>query len=50
MDYRKESLRLHGEWKGKIEVIHKVPVSTRKSCRLLIHRVLQNHVLHSERC
>ena len=21
MDYAKESLRLHGEWKGKIEVI-----------------------------
>ena len=21
MDYAKESLRLHGEWKGKIEVV-----------------------------
>ncbi|MBE6719664.1 MAG: hypothetical protein E7571_03280, partial [Ruminococcaceae bacterium] len=21
MDYRKESLRLHGEWKGKVEVV-----------------------------
>ena len=26
MDYAKESLRLHGEWKGKIEVIATVPV------------------------
>jgi len=34
MDYRKESLRLHGEWKGKIEVIHKVPVSTKEELSL----------------
>ena len=27
MDYAKESLRLHGEWKGKIEVVSKVPVN-----------------------
>ena len=26
MDYAKESLRLHGEWKGKIEVVATVPV------------------------
>ena len=26
MDYAKESLRLHGEWKGKIEVMATVPV------------------------
>ena len=25
MDYAKESLRLHGEWKGKIEVVTRVP-------------------------
>ena len=25
MDYAKESLRLHGEWKGKIEVVATVP-------------------------
>ena len=29
MDYAKESLRLHGEWKGKIEVIATVPVATK---------------------
>ena len=29
MDYAKESLRLHAEWKGKIEVISKVPVATK---------------------
>ena len=28
MDYAKESLRLHGEWKGKIEVVATVPVAT----------------------
>ena len=31
MDYAKESLRLHEEWKGKIEVIATVPVEDRKS-------------------
>lgn len=34
MDYAKESLRLHGEWKGKIEVIATVPVSTREELSL----------------
>lgn len=34
MDYRKESLRLHGEWKGKIEVISKVPVETKDDLSL----------------
>ncbi|HOM02196.1 MAG TPA: malic enzyme-like NAD(P)-binding protein [Acetivibrio sp.] len=34
MDYRKESLRLHGEWKGKIEVIHKVPVDSKQDLSL----------------
>ena len=29
MDYAKESLRLHGEWKGKIEVVATVPVETK---------------------
>ena len=29
MDYAKESLRLHGEWKGKIEVVTTVPVETK---------------------
>ncbi len=34
MDYRKEALRLHGEWKGKIEVISKVPVKTKDDLSL----------------
>ena len=34
MDYRKESLRLHGEWKGKIEVISSVPVKTKDDLSL----------------
>ena len=34
MDYAKESLRLHGEWKGKIEVIATVPVATKDDLSL----------------
>ncbi|MGI6777805.1 MAG: NAD(P)-dependent malic enzyme [Acetivibrionales bacterium] len=34
MDYRKESLKLHGEWKGKIEVISKVPVANKQDLSL----------------
>ena len=34
MDYAKESLRLHGEWKGKIEVVATVPVATREDLSL----------------
>ena len=34
MDYAKESLRLHGEWKGKIEVVDTVPVATKDDLSL----------------
>ena len=34
MDYAKESLRLHGEWKGKIEMISRVPVKTKDDLSL----------------
>ena len=34
MDYAKESLRLHGEWKGKIEVISTVPVDSKEDLSL----------------
>ena len=34
MDYAKESLRLHEEWGGKIEVISKVPVETKDDLSL----------------
>ena len=34
MDYAKESLRLHEEWKGKIEVISTVPVKTKEDLSL----------------
>ena len=34
MDYAKESLRLHGEWKGKIEVKATVPVATKDDLSL----------------
>lgn len=34
MDYAKESLRLHEEWKGKIEVIATVPVKTKDDLSL----------------
>ena len=29
MDYAKESLRLHEQWKGKIEVVATVPVENK---------------------
>jgi len=34
MDYAKESLRLHAEWKGKIEVKAPVPVATKEDLAL----------------
>ncbi len=34
MDYAKESLRMHAEWKGKIEVIATVPVATKEDLSL----------------
>ena len=34
MEYAKESLRLHGEWKGKIEMVTRVPVKTRDDLSL----------------
>ena len=34
MDYAKESLRLHGEWKGKIEMVTRVPVETKDDLSL----------------
>lgn len=34
MDYAKESLRLHGEWKGKIEVISTVPTENKDDLSL----------------
>lgn len=34
MDYRKESLKLHGEWKGKIEVVARAKVNDKDSLSL----------------
>ena len=34
MDYAKESLRLHGEWKGKIEVVATVPAGNKEELSL----------------
>ena len=34
MDYAQESLRLHGEWKGKIEVVATVPVESKDDLSL----------------
>jgi len=34
MDYAKESLRLHGEWQGKIEVVSRVPVASKEDLSL----------------
>ena len=35
MDYAKESLRLHKEWKGKLEVVTRVPVANKEETNLL---------------
>ena len=34
MNYAEESLKKHGEWKGKIEVVSRVPVSTKEDLSL----------------
>ena len=34
MNYAQESLRLHGEWKGKIEIIPRVPVANKEDLSL----------------
>ena len=34
MNYQEESLRLHKEWKGKIEVVSRVPVKNREDLSL----------------
>ncbi|MEL7603767.1 MAG: NAD-dependent malic enzyme, partial [Bacillota bacterium] len=34
MDYAKESLKRHAQWKGKIEVVATVPVKTREDLSL----------------
>ncbi len=34
MDYATESLRLHGQWKGKIEVVNTVPVASKEDLSL----------------
>ena len=34
MDYAKESLRLHGEWKGKLDIIPKMNVKTKEELSL----------------
>ena len=34
MDYAKESIRLHGEWKGKIKVVSKIPVANKEDLSL----------------
>ena len=34
LNYAEESLRLHGEWQGKIEVVSRVPVQTKDDLSL----------------
>ena len=36
MDYAKESLRLHREWKGKIEVVATVPADSKEALSLAL--------------
>ena len=51
MDYAKESLRLHEEWKGKIEVVcNSSGCYKRMTCLWLIRRVWHSLVWRSEGC
>ena len=34
LNYAEESLRLHSEWKGKIEVVSRVPVKSKEDLSL----------------
>ena len=34
MDYAKESLKRHGQWRGKIEIVSRVPVTTKEELSL----------------
>ena len=43
MDYAKESLRLHNEWKGKIEVVATVPVKTKEDLSLAYTPLCRNY-------
>lgn len=49
MDIRKESLKKHYEWNGKIEVVSRVPINSAEASLLPILRVLQNRVLKFRR-
>ena len=49
MDYAKESLKKHSEWKGKIEVVSRVPVSTKEDLALAYTRESVRHVWRSKR-
>ncbi len=44
MDYAKESLRLHKEWKGKIQVVTNVPVETQDDLFFGVYTELLNLV------
>ena len=44
MDYAKESLRLHKEWGGKIEVICKVPCKTKDDLSLAYTHLWTNNL------
>ena len=49
MNYAEESLKKHGEWKGKLEVVSRVPVSTKDDLSLAYTPVLQNPAWKSRR-
>ena len=50
MDYAKESLRLHGEWKGKIEVVTRVPAENKDDLSLAYKAqpIAQEHEEHHQ--
>ena len=49
MNYAEESLRLHGEWNGKIEVVSRVPVKTKEDLSLAYTPGVAQHCLEIQK-
>ena len=45
MDYAKESLKLHEQWKGKIEVVETVPVKSKEDLDSIEESLRKLHIL-----
>jgi len=50
MNYAEESLKKHYEWRGKLEIIHKMPVSTRQDLSLAYTPGVAQPCLEIQKC